>query len=110
MRRSSERDLLRSGLNVERQKPLSFTFEGLQFERALKVDLLVEDVLVLEVKSTEQVLPIGRKQLLTYLRVLGHPVGLLLNFGAPTLKDGLLRVVNRLHPEASPHLRVNRVG
>lgn len=102
------RDLERAGLQVERQKSVSFAYDGLWFDDAFRVDLLVEGTIVVELKSVETVAPVHSKQLLTYLRLLDLPVGLLLNFGAATLKDGLHRVVNHLDPSASPRLRVNR--
>lgn len=102
------RDLERRGLRVARQKPVAFEYDGLCFDDGLRVDLLVEDLVVIEIKSVERLQPVHPKQLLTYLRLLDLPVGLLINFGAPTLKDGLRRIVNRLEPSASPRLRVNR--
>lgn len=102
------RDLERAGLQVERQKPVSFEYDGLWFDDAFRVDLLVEGTIVVELKSVETLAPVHSKQLLTYLRLLNLPVGLLLNFGAATLKDGIQRVVNHLDPSASPRLRVNR--
>jgi GxxExxY protein len=101
------RDLERRGLRAARQEPVSFDYDGLHFENCLRVDLLVESQVVVEIKSVDQALPIHRKQLLTYLRVMGLPVGLLINFGKPTLREGLQRIVNHLQPSASPALRVN---
>ena len=63
--------------------------------------------MIVEVKSVEKVAPVHTKQVLTYLRLLRLPVGLLINFGGATLKEGLHRVVNNLDPAASPRLRVN---
>jgi iron complex transport system substrate-binding protein len=63
---------------------------------------------VVELKSVEQLAPVHAKQVLTYLRLLDLRVGLLINFGAPTLKEGLQRIVNKLEPAAAPRLRVNR--
>jgi iron complex transport system substrate-binding protein len=68
----------------------------------------VEGIVVVELKSVESLAPVHKKQLLTYLRLMKLPVGLLLNFGAPTLKEGLHRIVNNLSPSASPRLRVNQ--
>ncbi|HET6224265.1 MAG TPA: GxxExxY protein [Dongiaceae bacterium] len=102
------RDLQRRGLRVERQKPISFEYDGLQFSDGLRVDLLIESRVVVEIKSVESPLPVHHKQVLTYLRLLNLPVGLLINFGAPTLKSGLRRIVNGLAPAASPRLRVNQ--
>jgi len=102
------RDLERRGLRVERQIPISFEYDGLRFEDALRADILVESLVVVELKSVERLLPVHPKQVLTYLRLLKLPVGLLVNFGAPTMKEGLHRIVNNLSPSASPRLRVNQ--
>lgn len=102
------RDLQRRGLVVERQKSASFEYQGMLFENAFRLDLLVEGRVAVEIKSVERLAPQAYKQLLTYLRLLDLPVGLLVNFGAPTLKAGLHRVVNGLPPSASPRLRVNQ--
>jgi iron complex transport system substrate-binding protein len=102
------RDLRRRGLRVERQRPISFEYDGLHFEDLLRLDLLVETRVIMEIKSVETLLPVHPKQLLTYLRLMDLPVGLLANFGAPTMKGGLSRVVNKLPPSASPRLRVNQ--
>lgn len=102
------RHLARQEFLVQRQQPVSFDFDGLHFEDAFRVDLLVDNRVVVEIKSVERGAPVHGKQLLTYLRLLNLPVGLLINFGAETLKEGLQRVVNRLEPSASPRLRVNQ--
>lgn len=88
------RDMARHGYRVERQKPVSFEFDGLWFEHALRVDLVIERAVVVEVKSVESIAAVHRKQLMTYLRLLNCRVGLLVNFGAPVLKDGITRIVN----------------
>jgi GxxExxY protein len=88
------RALERRGLKVERHKAVTFEFDGLRFDNGLRLDLLVEDQVVIELKSVETIAPVHCKQLLTYLRLLDLPVGLLINFGAATLKDGLRRIVN----------------
>jgi iron complex transport system substrate-binding protein len=100
-------DLIRRGLIAERQKAVSFEFDGIKFEEGLKVDLLVNNIVVVEIKSLERLLPVHTRQVLTYLRVLELPVGLLINFGAPTLKQGLQRIVNQYQPVSST-LRVNQ--
>ncbi len=104
------RDLERRGLRAARQEPVSFDYDGLHFDNCLRVDLLVESRIVVEIKSVDHALPIHRKQLLTYLRVMRLPVGLLINFGKPTLREGLQRIVNHLQPSASPALRVNHLS
>ena len=101
------RDLERRGLAVEKQKPISFEYEGLRFIDCFRVDLLIASCVPVEVKSVERLAPVHSKQLLTYLRQLNVPVGLLINFGEATLKSGIKRVVNGLPPSASPRLRVN---
>jgi GxxExxY protein len=102
------RELERRGLTVERQKPVSFEYDGMVFEEGFRADLLIDGRVIVEIKSVERIAPVHGKQLLTYLRLLKLPVGLLVNFGAATLKEGLHRVVNNLADEASPSLRVNQ--
>lgn len=102
------RDLVRRGLNVEKQKCASFEYDGLHFDDAFRVDLLIDRTVVVEVKSVEKIHPVHSKQVLTYLRLLRLPVGLLINFGAPTLKEGLRRIANGIPDSASPRLRVNQ--
>ena len=82
------------GLRVERQKILRFEYDGMVFEEGFRMDLLVEDQVVVELKSVEQAAPVHKKQLLTYLKLAKKPVGLLINFGAATLKEGLTRIIN----------------
>jgi GxxExxY protein len=88
------RDLERRGLRAARQLPVSFEYDGLRFEEVCRIDLLVEDRVVVEIKSIERFASVHPKQLLTYLRLMRLPLGLLINFGAPTLKEGLRRVAN----------------
>ena len=101
-------ELERRGLRVERQKPISFEYDGMQFEEGFRVDLLVEGAVVVELKSVEKWSVVHPKQVLTYLRLLHLPVGLLINFGASTLKEGIQRIVNNYQPSASSRLRVNQ--
>jgi GxxExxY protein len=100
------RALERRGLRVVRQKSIRFEYDGMVFEDGFRVDLLVEEIVVVEFKPIEKVAPVHGKTLLIYLRLLNLPVGILINFGEPTLKEGLHRVVNKLPPSASPRLRV----
>jgi iron complex transport system substrate-binding protein len=102
------RDLQHRGLRVERQRLISFDYDGLHFNDAFRVDLIVESLAVVEIKSVERLPPVHSKQVLTYLRLLNLEVGFLINFGAPTLREGLHRIVNGLVPSASPRLRVNQ--
>jgi GxxExxY protein len=103
-----ERELRRRGLVVERQKSVDFVYDGILFTDAYRVDLLVERVIVVELKSIEKLAKVHAKQVLTYLRLLDLRVGLLINFGAPTLKAGLRRIVNDYHPRPSSPLRINQ--
>lgn len=100
--------LAQLGYHVRRQMPVSFAFEGLAFDAAFKVDLIVENALIVEIKSVERLSAAHAKQLLTYLRLTKQPLGLLINFGGATLKEGLRRIVNGHQPFASSRLRVNQ--
>lgn len=102
--------LQRSGLKVERQRPVSFTYDEMVFEDGFRVDLLVDECVVVELKSVENLAPVHSKQVLTYLRLMRLPVGLLINFGAGTFKEGMHRIVNGYTPSASSRLRVNQTG
>lgn len=108
------RELERRGVRVERQKPVAFDYDGMHFDEGFRVDLLVEGIVVVELKSVEKLAPVHSKQVLTYLRLLNLPVGLLINFGGATLKEGLHRIVNNYTPSASSsatsRLRVNQGG
>ena len=88
------RDLARRGLRVDTERMISFEYDGMRFNSGFSVDMLVENSIVVELKSVEQLLPVHPKQLLTYLRLLRLPVGLLINFGAARLKDGIRRIAN----------------
>lgn len=87
------------GLNIARQVVVPVTFDGQRFDAAFKVDLLVEDCLVLEIKSVETLTKAHGRQLLNYLRLLKQPVGLLLNFSCATMKEGIRRMVNDHRPD-----------
>ena len=88
------RDLARKGLQEEVQKVVRFVYDGMEFDEGFRIDLLLEGKIVVELKSVEKLLPVHNKQVLTYLRLLNLPIGLLINFGAPTLKEGLQRIAN----------------
>jgi iron complex transport system substrate-binding protein len=100
--------LERRGLRVARQHPISFSFDGIHFDQGFRADLLVQGCVIVELKSIERFAPVHTTQLLTYLRLSNLQVGLLLNFGAGTMKEGIKRVVNDLPLSASPRLRVNQ--
>jgi len=100
--------LQEKGLSVRRQIPVPIRYRELTLPEAFRADLVVEGALVIEIKSVERNAPIHAKQLLTYLRLLEQPVGLLMNFGCETFRDGLKRVVYRYTPFAPSRLRVNQ--
>jgi GxxExxY protein len=91
-------ELGRRGHGVLRQQPIDFTFDDLRFEAAFQADLIVDPGLVVEIKSIERLSDVHSKLLLTYLRLMQQPLGLLINFGGETLKEGLRRIVNNYHP------------
>ena len=84
------------GLAVERQKPVPITYDGLEFDEGFRADIIVEDTIIVELKSVESIAAVHKKQLLTYLRLADKRLGLLINFGAVLLKDGIYRIVNGL--------------
>jgi GxxExxY protein len=86
--------LKEKGLSVERQKIVPITFKGRVLDEALRADLIVENKLLIELKSTERHAPVHAKQLLTYLRLMDLPLGFLMNFGAATFKEGVKRIAN----------------
>ena len=86
--------LKQAGLNVRRQVAITMNYKGVLVENAFKIDLLVEEQLVLELKSIERLAPVHGKQVLTYLRLTNLQLGLLMNFGQAIFKDGLKRVAN----------------
>jgi len=89
------------GLRCERQRPIPLEYKGRRLGVDLKIDLLVDDRIVVELKAVENLLPVHEAQLITYLRLSGKEVGLLINFNVPLLKDGLRRFLN------SPPLRAS---
>ena len=100
--------LERLGLRVRRQVPVPIRLMGLTFDEGFRADLVVDDALLIELKSVEQLAAVHGKQVLTYLRLMNLPLGLLINFGAPTFKEGVKRIVNHHHAIATSRLRINR--
>lgn len=86
--------LAERGLFVERQKSIPIRFNGISLEEGFRAALLVEGQLLIELKSTEAFVPVHGKQVLTYLRLMDLSLGLLMNFGAPTFRDGVRRIAN----------------
>lgn len=94
-------ELLNSGLKVEQQKPLPITYKNTTIDCGYRLDMIVENSIIIELKSIEQILPIHKSQLLSYLRLSGLTLGLLINFNVEVLKHGLHRVVNNFKTSAS---------
>ena len=82
------------GLQVSRQVAIPITYDGVVIDNAFRADLLIENTLLVELKSSERIAPVHAKQVLTYLRLMNLPLGLLMNFGQPTFKSGLQRIAN----------------
>ena len=82
-------------MNVQAEVPLPVIYKGHQvYEEGFRIDLLVEDTIIVELKSVENIKDVHKKQLLTYLRLANKPLGLLLNFNEPVLRDGITRIIN----------------
>ena len=89
-------EIEKRGLALKRQVSIPIQHDGLVFDEGFRADMVVEDAVILELKSIESVAPVHKKQLLTYLRLADKRLGLLLNFGAPLIKKGIFRIVNKL--------------
>ena len=97
-----------AGLKADRQKPIAIEYRGIALADAFRADLFVENSLIVEIKSVERLAPVHGKQLLTYLRLMKQPLGLLINFGAALFRDGVKRIVNGHTNFASSRLRVHQ--
>ncbi len=89
-------ELGRRGRQVERQVPIAVRYDNLVFDIGFRADLLVDGLVIVELKSVEHVVPVHKKQTLTYIRLADKRLGLLINFGARRIKDGITRLVNNL--------------
>lgn len=87
-------ELRRLGLAVERQLPIPIRYDSIVFEEGFRADLVVENLVIIELKSVEEIHRVHKKVLLTYLRLEDKRLGLLINFGAPLIKEGISRVAN----------------
>jgi iron complex transport system substrate-binding protein len=101
--------LAKIGYRIRRQQPVDIEFDDMRFSAAFRIDILVDDRLLIEIKSVEKLQAVHAKQMLTYLRLTKQPVGLLINFGGATLKEGFRRLVNDYHPSASQRLCANPI-
>lgn len=102
--------LERDGLRVEGEVPLDLSFEGTTIPSVYRMDLVVERTVLIEVKSVAALMPLHGKQVLTYLRLSGLTVGLLINFNVPLMKDGVRRIVSGYRAHGSSALRSNRTA
>ena len=89
-------ELIEQGLKVERQKAIPVIWKDIKMEIGFRTDLIVEDKVIIELKSVETIAPVHPKQLLTYLRITELKLGLLINFNEKLIKDGITRIVNNL--------------
>ena len=89
-------ELERRGLHVRREVPVAVSYDDLRFDIGFRADLLINDLVIVELKSIEQVAPVHKKQVLTYVKLANLRLGLLVNFGASRIKDGITRLANGL--------------
>jgi GxxExxY protein len=94
--RAMEHDLRKEGLEVKRQLPVSFEYDGISMDAGYRIDLLINDKVVIEMKSVEDLAPVHFAQTLTYLKLASKKLGLLINFNVPSLKHDIHRIVNKL--------------
>ncbi|MCS6938541.1 MAG: GxxExxY protein [Roseiflexaceae bacterium] len=86
--------LRQAGLKVARQVPVVLEFDGIRFDEGFRADMIVEDKVIIELKSVERINPAHKKQVLTYLKLTGLKLGYVLNFGAEVMRDGIYRIIN----------------
>jgi GxxExxY protein len=89
-------ELQKRGLHVDRQVPIAVVYEALRFEEGFRADLIVEGKVIIELKSVEKIAAVHKKQVLTYLRLTGKRLGLLINFNEELIKNGITRIANGL--------------
>ena len=95
-------ELSQRGLRTARQQPIPVVYGNVRMDTGFRADLIVEDKVIVEIKSVETLAPVHRKQLLTYLKLADKRLGLLINFQVALIKDGITRVVNGLEEERTP--------
>ena len=100
-------ELAENGLKIEKQKPLPVVYRDVELDCGYRLDFLIEEAVIVEVKVVDRLAPIHRAQLLSYLRLSGCKVGLLINFNVKVLKDGIVRIVNNF-PDSRRSLRAQR--
>jgi GxxExxY protein len=95
-------ELRKAGLEVQKEVPIPVTWDGNSIDESFRADLIVNTQVLVELKSIERLEPVHSKQVLTYLKLSKLPLGLLINFGAPYLKEGINRIVNNLPERKAP--------
>lgn len=101
--------LKRRGLDVKRQVPIPVFYDGIKMEVGFRADMIVENSVIIEIKSVEILAPVHHKQLLTYLKLTDISVGLIINFNEALLKNGIKRIVNNFNPALSAPLRETKI-
>lgn len=86
-------EVTKRGMMVERQLALSVVYDGIPLDGGLRLDMLVQECVIVEIKAVETILPVHKAQLLTYLKLSGYRLGLLVNFNVPLIKDGISRII-----------------
>jgi len=89
-------ELEKKGLNIDNQVAIPVRYHEISLELGFRADLIIENKIIIELKSVEEILPVHKKQLLTYLKLTGLKLGLLINFNSNLIKDGITRIVNNL--------------
>ncbi|HTP36603.1 MAG TPA: GxxExxY protein [Candidatus Acidoferrales bacterium] len=102
-------ELSQAGIHFRRQVPLPIQYKGLKLDCSYRLELLVEDLVIVEIKSVNELLPIHSAQLLTYLKAADKQIGLLINFNVPALKQGLKRIANG-YTESSSEPNISSLG
>lgn len=87
-------ELTKRGFSVQCQQPIAVVYESIRMEEGFRADLIIEGKVIVELKSVEEIAPVRKKQLLTYLRLIGLRVGLLINFNVVLIKNGIIRIAN----------------
>lgn len=91
-------ELIETGLRIERQRPVRVVYKGVSLDCGYRIDLLVQDRVIVELKAVDQLEPIHTAIVLTYLKLSGHPVGLIMNFNERVLVNGIRRIANGFEP------------
>lgn len=100
--------LAKRGLNVERQKTVPIAYDGLIIDQGFRADIVIENKLLIELKAVERLSPVHARQVMTYLKFMNLPVGLLMNFSSEKFTEGLRRLVNNHRETSNSRLSVNR--